>query len=148
MRSYIHCCHLLPMRPSGHGSNRSAPIHVSIFGRELTGMFEVRNPLITGMVAYFANSSTRTVLVCPDHDALIHTGRPHGRCPGSPPLARSAYPVALRKSACPPSSFIPTSNDMCVRVDAFSNIMASVLPARRGWGTPAFFCRFSFSHQQ
>ena len=45
----------------------------------------------------------------------------------------SCMSLLLSTTASPPSALIATSNDTRVRVEGLSKIIASVLPASRGW---------------
>ena len=62
---------------------------------------------------------------------------------GSPrPICKS---FELKNRGWPPSSYIPTSKDTLVRVDAFSNIIPNDLPLSKWCSIPCLFSYFNWS---
>src|SRR2546425_8731505 len=94
-------------------------------------------PLMTETVAFAASS--RTLSRRNDRYMMPSTYRLSTRAVSaivSPrPIWRS---FGLRNSAWPPSCVMPTSKETRVRVDAFSNSMARLLPRKGSYGSPAF----------
>src|SRR3989442_9631186 len=94
-------------------------------------------PLITGTLALRASSRTFSLLKA--RYMMPSTLRLR-------PLAVSAIvsprpscrSLGLRKRAWPPSCVMPTSNETRVRVEAFSKIIARLLPRSGSYGSPAF----------
>jgi len=95
------------------------------------GWYSLVRPLITGTRECAAK---RSMIACSKvriHDHVDHP-RDHAGDVLDWLAARELGVVAVEVIAMPPSWFIPASNDTRVRVDAFSNTIASVR-SRSGW---------------
>jgi hypothetical protein len=100
-------------------------------GEDLAGWYSLVSPLITGTRecaakrSMIACSNVRIITTSTIREitrATSSIGSPRDRC----------VSVRFKLIAMPPSWFIPASNDTRVRVDAFSNTIASVR-SRSGW---------------
>ena len=93
-------------------------------------------PLITGTVAYAANSCSFDTLSVRSMIASTYRDSTRAVSAGVSPRLL-CISCALSTTTSPPSWRMPTSNETRVRVDGFSKITARVLPASGRDDTPA-----------
>ena len=105
--------------------------------RQLAGVFEIREAVYDRDRGIFRVLLNGAVLVGTDHQTGTYRDAARAVFRISSPR-RICMSPAFKKSAWPPSWFIPTSNEMWVLVEDFSKIIASVWPASSRCSVPDF----------